>query len=99
MFDFRFATNKITREVDELQLNKTQEPLWKQAFCLQQGKLAIATHLQFTKLKAYAKPETINPQESIYNTCFQKNSGCIKLEANMWENTFSKVFERKTIGY
>ena len=27
VFDFRFATNKITRKVDELQLNKTPEPM------------------------------------------------------------------------
>ena len=50
-------------------------------------------------MKVYAKPETINPQESIYNTCFQKNSGCIKLEAKMCDKHVSKVFESKTIGY
>ena len=60
---------EIYEEIDKLSLNKSSGLMGTQAFCLQQGKLTIETHLQFainesiiqSQFPSFFKKTYINP--------------------------------------
>ena len=98
IFDFRCVTRKeIYEELDKLPLNKSPGPMGIQAFCLQQGKLATGTHLQFAINERIIHNQFPSFLKKVYITlAFKKRK---KQVASNYRpifvtNTLSKIFER-----